>query len=190
MNGRELRERTDAALAGLEGDTAPVRAWCFELGRLVRGRDEELAALAAAQAATAAELATAKGRVAVLEDQAAAARERLGRQATQLAALEGELAALKAVPVVNREAMMKGFQELLPHDPTTGVPHNPAAMKALAAQARARAPKAVCDAVGVQALCGDMTEDLAYVLLNLGFSEYQLCLALSGVVHRFKFVVE
>jgi hypothetical protein len=87
MTSKELRQRTDAALAGLEGDTSPVRALCFELGRRLRDAGGELAESTRSQAALRSQLAAQADRLQVLEDQLAAARERITR-------LEGEFTAL------------------------------------------------------------------------------------------------
>jgi hypothetical protein len=95
VSSRELRQQIDAALAGVEGDTRPVRALCLELGRRLNHADQDRAALTHDLLAESTHSAGLAERVKVLEDQAAAARERLTRQSAQLAALEGEITALK-----------------------------------------------------------------------------------------------
>src|SRR5262245_38896570 len=95
MTAKDLRERIDTALAGLDGDTASVRALCFSLGRRLRDADQARAIMAQDRAVLTAKCAELADRVLVLEDQARAARERSTRQAAQLAASEGEVTRLK-----------------------------------------------------------------------------------------------
>jgi hypothetical protein len=50
VDAKQLCERIDAALAGLEGDTGAVRSLCFELANALRAAEEEVARLRAAGA--------------------------------------------------------------------------------------------------------------------------------------------
>jgi hypothetical protein len=98
MNAREFREQVDAALAPLEGDTGPVRRMLFEL-------HSQLKAVTRMLDETREEMAAANARLAQLQDlartvgvQAEALRQQATRAAANQAALEGEVASLKAKP--------------------------------------------------------------------------------------------
>jgi hypothetical protein len=180
MTSKDLRQRIDEALAGLEGDTAPVRALCFDLGRRLNHADQERAALTHDLLAESTHSATLAERVKVLEDQAAAARERLTRQSAQLAALEGEITALKAAPTVSRVAARRGLRALL-DDPDRGVEELRRRAAALG--------RRLLQAVGLEGPGGGLPDHVLYTLLNLGFSEYHLFSTLAGDPRPFGFVL-
>jgi hypothetical protein len=167
----EMRERIDAALEGLEGNTAPARKLLFELAKesrdLRRGREaatSEVALLRAGHAALGVKCAA-------LEDQVRALRERVDRQAGVQAALEGELTALKKPREVRREAVLRGFESWRRRPD----------LKQIAADMRERVWESITTAMGVKpAPDNPPPDELVYVLLNLGFDEWSLCQTLVG----------
>jgi hypothetical protein len=86
MSSKELRQRIENALAGVEGDTAPVRALVFDLGRRLQHAGQDRDRLTADRASLAAQVVALGERLRVLTDQAQAARERAARQVAQLEA--------------------------------------------------------------------------------------------------------
>jgi hypothetical protein len=98
MNAKEFRERVDGALAPLEGDAGPARRLLFELHGQLKDAARTLAE-------TREEMAAANTRLAQLQDLAQAAgvqveslRQHAARVAANGAALEREVADLKARP--------------------------------------------------------------------------------------------
>jgi hypothetical protein len=100
MSGNELRDRLAHALSGLEGDTGPVRRLVFEMADQLKARSRALADLEKQVQDHSARIAQlgdrVNGQVVTMESLA----QRHAQATAARAALEGEVAALRAAPVV------------------------------------------------------------------------------------------
>jgi hypothetical protein len=114
----DLRDRIDAALAGLEGDTKPARKLLFDLAERSRAASGRLQDVQAEMAASSAVAAKERSRADALAAEAAALRQRIeGAELARRRAeegmdrLQGELDRLKAKPSFSMEAITRGLRE-------------------------------------------------------------------------------
>jgi hypothetical protein len=180
MNGRELRERIDAALSGLEGNTEPARRFLFDLAELAKGAEARRTAAEKERDAARGEAAKQRDRAERLKVEAESLRQRLTQATADRAALEGEVTRLSVgPPPPSLSGAVRGLAEYCEKF------SDPAEAKAKLREMDDRLRRAVLRPLAakephVREMINALSPDMLHLLLHCGFSEIDFVRIMDG----------
>src|SRR5262249_55934331 len=128
LNAKEFRERIDAALDGVSGDTTPVRKLIFDLNHQAAQARQRFAEVEAELASLKASVVAGHARIQALQVEVESLRQRATQAVGLRAALEGEVARLtdqigrqNAPPAISQAVALRGLAECLRRFGTTAL---------------------------------------------------------------------
>jgi hypothetical protein len=191
MSAKEMRERIDSALAGLQGDVVPVRRLAFELADQLKRTKADLAEATRALEELKLSHARLTDRADVLKIAAESWRTRTNRQAGQMAALEGQVAALTAEPRISKKLAVRALGFLV-----EAKLNDPKEVKARLAKMDGDKRQAIAYALALteadpawQELAA-LSEDQIALLFHFGFSELHFLRTICGDKATSEYVLE